>query len=373
MLWKKNRSVSKTAKLLKMRYITVEKALLFSRFYIKYYKENIARDTTVRIITQMDEKGSPYRNKVALALRTWRKTHSIIKTAKILKVGKRKARFLLRTSRFFLSAKAKHKTTHDGKKEWINEKGSKYRNKIASCLKIWRINRSINETANELNLHKERVWFLLSRSKIYRKIKENQKERDRKKRRGKHYTTEYILRWAKKIKAIGLLGGKCKQCGNNNIFHLEFHHFKNDKEHEVNRVWGLRWETIKKEINKCILLCRNCHMSLHHSTSKNRRVFQEYKEQLLKIKNVDGCEKCGYDSDISAIDFHHNGKKEFNIGAYYRNQQKPSCINRVLKELDKCSVLCKNCHKVEHIDLEKFCKMKRYIDEAIIMYFKNRS
>ena len=38
---------------------------------------------------------------------------------------------------------------------------------------------------------------------------------------------EYLLRWAKKIKAISYLGGKCKKCGDNNIFHLSFHHTGN--------------------------------------------------------------------------------------------------------------------------------------------------
>lgn len=33
-----------------------------------------------------------------------------------------------------------------------------------------------------------------------------------------------ILVLAKKIKGIKLLGSKCEICGNENIFHLSFHH-----------------------------------------------------------------------------------------------------------------------------------------------------
>lgn len=44
-----------------------------------------------------------------------------------------------------------------------------------------------------------------------------------------------ILKFAKKIKCINILGGKCKNCGDDNIFHLTFHHLF-DKEFEISDV-----------------------------------------------------------------------------------------------------------------------------------------
>ena len=35
--------------------------------------------------------------------------------------------------------------------------------------------------------------------------------------------SNYALRWAKKIRAINLLGGECDICGNDNIFYWEYH------------------------------------------------------------------------------------------------------------------------------------------------------
>ena len=47
----------------------------------------------------------------------------------------------------------------------------------------------------------------------------------------------YIRTWALKIKAINILGGKCETCGNNNIFHLEFHHIiPSEKEYKINNI-----------------------------------------------------------------------------------------------------------------------------------------
>ena len=71
-----------------------------------------------------------------------------------------------------------------------------------------------------------------------------------------------------KPKAIDYLGGKCADCGlehNNNSWVFDFHH-RNPQEKEWS--WGERrtsnWENCKKEIDKCVLLCANCHRTRHH-------------------------------------------------------------------------------------------------------------
>lgn len=53
----------------------------------------------------------------------------------------------------------------------------------------------------------------------------------------------------------------CTHCGEKDPIVLDFHHLK-DKEHNVSAMIssnGMRWETIEKEIDKCIVLCANCH------------------------------------------------------------------------------------------------------------------
>ena len=57
------------------------------------------------------------------------------------------------------------------------------------------------------------------------------------------------------------------------------------KDFEINRVANKSWDSIKKEMQKCILLCANCHM-IEHST-KNDDVFLKealnYKGRTLKF------------------------------------------------------------------------------------------
>jgi len=79
----------------------------------------------------------------------------------------------------------------------------------------------------------------------------------------------YILkRWIRiKWKAIEYKGGACERCGYKNTEHYsvyDFHH-----KHGTEKKFGwpkLRrqsWSTIKAELDKCELLCSNCHRIEH--------------------------------------------------------------------------------------------------------------
>ena len=68
-----------------------------------------------------------------------------------------------------------------------------------------------------------------------------------------------------KVIYVNYLGGKCQKCNYNKCFDaLEFHH-KTPKEKDPLfksiRYWGL--EKAKTELDKCILLCSNCHREEH--------------------------------------------------------------------------------------------------------------
>lgn len=69
----------------------------------------------------------------------------------------------------------------------------------------------------------------------------------------------------KKLRAVDYLGASCKICGYKRYYGaLEFHH-KDPSEKEM--VWSeLRkrsWDKIKIELDKCELLCSNCHKEVH--------------------------------------------------------------------------------------------------------------
>lgn len=58
---------------------------------------------------------------------------------------------------------------------------------------------------------------------------------------------------------------RCSHCGEDESCCLEFHHRDNNKESNVSSMpfEGNSWESIKKEIDKCIVLCANCHRKEH--------------------------------------------------------------------------------------------------------------
>ncbi len=69
-----------------------------------------------------------------------------------------------------------------------------------------------------------------------------------------------------KQKAVEYKGGKCICCGYDKyVGALEFHHTDpNGKDFSISAKGACRsWEKIKEEIDKCVLVCSNCHKEIH--------------------------------------------------------------------------------------------------------------
>ena len=79
---------------------------------------------------------------------------------------------------------------------------------------------------------------------------------------------DYIKqRWKKrKLKAIEYKGGKCISCGYNKYPDvLEFHHRDADeKEFDWKKLRQMSWDKVTKELDKCDMLCANCHRERHY-------------------------------------------------------------------------------------------------------------
>lgn len=67
-------------------------------------------------------------------------------------------------------------------------------------------------------------------------------------------------------KALEYKGGKCSICGyNKSIAALEFHHINpNEKDKDYFNMRGGLSPKLKTELDKCVLLCANCHREIHH-------------------------------------------------------------------------------------------------------------
>ncbi len=168
---------------------------------------------------------------------------------------------------------------------------------------------------------------------------------------GWNYNSERTRRRRMKEKAVEYLGGHCSNCHQkfpNSAF--DFHHFDpTKKDSEMSRkMLRYSWNTIKKELSKCILLCKNCHAELHNNNGKkdnfgNRHVLKWKKREIEYLGGK--CEICGYNKSTTGLCFHHKDatKKEYNISAMWRYGWE-----KVKKELDKCMLLCLNCHQIHY-------------------------
>lgn len=79
---------------------------------------------------------------------------------------------------------------------------------------------------------------------------------------------------------------------------------------------------------------------------KTRRI----KLKQLAVEYKGGCcQRCGYDKYIGALEFHHKdpNAKEFAISKDGGNSRSWA---KIQIELDKCVLLCSNCHREVHAE-----------------------
>lgn len=99
--------------------------------------------------------------------------------------------------------------------------------------------------------------------------------------------------------------------------------------------------------------CKECHKSYV------KEKYQERKSMIGEIKTSTGCAKCG-ERRPYVLDFHHKDPsvKDTDIARMTSNRNK---IEDIQKEIDKCVVLCANCHRefhhlefIENLTIEEF-------------------
>ena len=68
-----------------------------------------------------------------------------------------------------------------------------------------------------------------------------------------------------KLMSIEYKGSKCVYCGYNKcIAAMQFHHLDpSQKDFRISSGHSKSWDKVRNELDKCILLCANCHFELH--------------------------------------------------------------------------------------------------------------
>lgn len=101
--------------------------------------------------------------------------------------------------------------------------------------------------------------------------------------------------------------------------------------------------------------CANKRVNLTNDERRKNRVIavsnrrRKIKQMAVEYKGGK-CTKCGYNKYVGALEFHHLDptQKDFSVSA------KGHCTSweKVKIELDKCILVCSNCHKEIHGDIE---------------------
>jgi hypothetical protein len=188
-----------------------------------------------------------------------------------------------------------------------------------------------------------------------------------------------------KIKAFKeQLGGKCVDCGFNELFYLEFDHIDPlKKQVQITRSAPSAWEGEKDNLE---LRCGRCHRI---KTAKIRKSWSTFdyqtknKETICRIdkrkfvnmikQTVGCCQLCKWtfhDKHLmcSALDFDHIFNDKFKQVSNLYTSKKET----IAKEILKTRLICRHCHEL-HTCLQRGGKaLQIYYSEGEIQTFKER-
>jgi len=162
-------------------------------------------------------------------------------------------------------------------------------------------------------------------------------------------TTKY--KNAKSIKIIEILKcSSCVDCGRDDFRVLEFDHLR-DKRFGIGRgAFSRSWDAISIEMEKCEVVCRNCHRRRTAIRSNNYKVSEipptrVGQRHVIEYLSSNPCISCG-ESDPTMLEFHHlHGDGKVGAIAFLVNRKRPLSV--IEDEIGKCAVLCANCHQIE--------------------------
>ncbi len=105
-----------------------------------------------------------------------------------------------------------------------------------------------------------------------------------------------------------------------------------------------------KQTRFCSIRCKN---KYHQGYSSQKRRGLTRKIQLVQAKGG-RCSICGYNKNLAAFAFHHTDSRAKDFKLDMRSLSNRT-LELVLAELDKCILVCHNCHAElhnPHLDLD---------------------
>lgn len=100
--------------------------------------------------------------------------------------------------------------------------------------------------------------------------------------------------------------------------------------------------------------CKKCHSEYQRAYYKNtlgynekrKKQWKERKNEIRKLVILEKdkpCADCGIKYPYYVMDFDHTRDKKFNLSVAARHQRS---LKSVMEEIEKCEVVCANCHRI---------------------------
>jgi len=143
-----------------------------------------------------------------------------------------------------------------------------------------------------------------------------------------------------------------RKFGNNfNINEIKKLYDELESTRKVAKELGIARETVRKYV-----LIKN-HIKMTEDELKGNKVKSvvnwRKRSKLALVEYKGGkCDKCGYDRCVDALEFHHVDptKKDFTISG------KSWSFEKLKGEVEKCILVCSNCHKEIHFEIKNKLK-----------------
>ncbi len=156
--------------------------------------------------------------------------------------------------------------------------------------------------------------------------------------------------WLRDIKAKH----GCKDCKDiTNPVLLDFDHM-DDKSFTISRMIGMSQANLSREVAKCEIVCSNCHrvrtqvrkyktleLSFPGKAIKSKTAMLNFLDKV-KLK-AQPCTDCNKTYHYSAMDLDH---KDPTMKSGEPSDMTWGARSKFLEELEKCIVLCSNCHRL---------------------------
>jgi hypothetical protein len=146
------------------------------------------------------------------------------------------------------------------------------------------------------------------------------------------------------------LSNPCGDCGNYFCYEvMDFDHIR-DKNTTIARMMSSAYkiETIILEIEKCDLVCANCHRIRTYARQSRVHVIPTHLYLIIdSLKFSAPCDGCNLYFPSVCMQFDHIDPSTKLFGISDLRCYSINNLNELLAEVQKCQLLCTNCHRIK--------------------------